>query len=125
MNNGKSISLESFSKLFIKRRLFSNYLSRGSAFICITLKTRSQFNREKTCGIELCCVKSFAQWIAVTQSLLDRRCQCVLSAACVATVAVTQSLLILFFFGSSHSVSSKKIKTSHNLEFNLKISNMW
>ena len=44
-----------FCKLFIKRRLFSKYLSRGSVFICIVLKAGVQFNREMTYGIELLC----------------------------------------------------------------------
>jgi len=53
------------------------------------------------CGIELCCAKRFAQWIAiatVAQPLLDRLCQRVLSTACVATAVVVQPLLIFFFW---------------------------
>ena len=52
---GKSITLGSFCKLFIKRGLFSNYLPEGSVFICIVPKAGAQFNGELTCGIELLC----------------------------------------------------------------------
>jgi len=53
----KSTSLGSFSKLFTKMGLFSNYLLRGYVFICIAPKTGTRFNGELTCGIELLCQK--------------------------------------------------------------------
>ena len=52
-SHGKSTTLGSFSKLFIKRGLFSNYLSRESVFICIAPKAEVQFNEKLTCDIEL------------------------------------------------------------------------
>ena len=77
--------------------LFLNYLPRGSVFICIAPKTGTQFNEEMTCDIELCCVKSFAQQVATASTTTFGQAMPALSTACIATAAVAQPILILFF----------------------------